>query len=90
MFRLWAREIKDNKPVKDTEVIDESGDTRTHKVFNALDEVCRRFDLSRPIWLDINIKEFKKYGRTKFRGDSFINEIEFDYLEIRILEEDDF
>lgn len=88
MFKLWARTIKNNKPIMDTDVVDDSDETRTHKVFNALDEICRRFDLARPIWLDVNIREFQKNGRTRFRADNFINDIEFDYLEIRIMEDD--
>jgi len=88
VFKLWAREIKDNKPIKDTDIVDGSDDTRTHKVFNALNEVCTRFELSRPIWLDSNVKEFQKRSRTRFGADNFIDEIDFDYLEIRILEED--
>ena len=45
MFRLWAKEFKDNRMLRDTVIEDGSSDTRTHKVFHALDEVCYRFDL---------------------------------------------
>lgn len=88
MFRLWAREFKENHILKDTQVIDGSDETRTHKIFNALDKVCIEFDLSKPIWLDSNIETFKKSNRTRFGADNFIDEIDFDYLEIEILEED--
>lgn len=71
----------------DTVYTEESDDTRTHKIFRGLDEICREFDLGRPIWLDHNISEFKRLNRTRFRQDSFIEEIEFDCLEIQILEE---
>ena len=37
MFRLWGKEFKDNHMIKDTTICDDSGDTRTHKIFNALD-----------------------------------------------------
>ena len=62
-------------------------DTRTHKVFHTLDELCREFDLGRPIWLERNIREFQRHSKTRFHQDSFIEEIDFDYLEIQILEE---
>ena len=39
MFRLWAKELKDNRMLRDTVICDESEDTRTEKVFGALDEV---------------------------------------------------
>ena len=52
MFRLWGKEFKDNRMLRDTVICDETDDTRTHKIFNALDEICYEFDLSKPIWLD--------------------------------------
>ena len=54
MFRLWGKEFKDNHMIRDTTICDDSDDTRTHKIFNALDEICYEFDLSKPIWLDVN------------------------------------
>lgn len=88
MFRLWAKIFRDNRMLQDTVVEDSSNDTRTHKVFNALDEVCARFDLSHPIWLDATINEFKRHDKARFRQDNFIDTIDFDYLEIHIIEED--
>ena len=39
--------------------------------------------------LDKNIKEFKKMDKTRFDSDNFIEEIDFDYLEIHVIEEDE-
>ena len=88
MFRLWAKEFKDNRMVKDMMVEDGSSETRTHKIFNAIDKVCYAFDLSKPIWLEANIAEFKKISKVRFRSENFIDEIDFDYLEIHVIEED--
>lgn len=88
MFRLWARTFRDNHMLQDTCIADDSKDTRTHKVFRALDEVCYQFDLGKPIWLDMNISDFKRHNKTRFTRDNFIETIEFDYLEIQIIEED--
>ena len=88
MFRLWAREFKDNHMICDTVVESDSDDTRTHKIMDALGEACVRFDLARPIWLDTNIAEFKSTAKTRFRRDSFVEDIDFDYLEIQVIEED--
>lgn len=88
MFRLWAKEFKDNRMLMDTVVEDNSDDTRTHKIFHALEEVCLRFDLSKPIWLDATVSDFKRHNKTRFSQDNFIEEISFDYLEIQVLEED--
>lgn len=88
MFRLWAKEFKDNHMLKDTVIADSSDDTRTHKVFRALDEVCYQFDLGKPIWLDSTIQDFKRHDKARFTQDNFIESIDFDYLEIHVIEED--
>lgn len=88
MFRLWAKTWKDNRMLADTVICDDSSDTRTHKVFRALEEVCYTFDLSKPIWLDSNIEEFRRHAKARFYQDSFIDSIDFDFLEIQVIEED--
>lgn len=88
MFRLWARTFKDNHMIQDTVVCDDSTDTRTHKVFHAIEEICYAFDLGKPIWLDSTIAEFKRHDKVRFTADNFIEAIDFDYLEIQVIEED--
>lgn len=88
MFRLWARTFKDNHMLQDTVICDDSEDTRTHKVFHAIEEVCYTFDLGKPIWLDSTIAEFKRHDKARFTADNFIETIDFDYLEIQVIEED--
>ncbi|MCD8196546.1 MAG: hypothetical protein LUE24_05195 [Lachnospiraceae bacterium] len=88
MFRVWGKIIKDNHLLKDITTCDDSADTRTHKVFRALDDICRAFDLGKPIWLDSNIREFQRHTRTRFRQDSFVEQIDFDFLEFHVIEED--
>lgn len=87
MFELWAKTVKNNKVIKDTVITLEDRDTRTHKIFKALEEACIQFDLERPIWLEMNVEQFKRNKRTRFRQDNFIESIPFDYLEICILKE---
>ena len=88
MFRLWGKIWKDNHLLKDTVICDDSEDTRTHKVFHAIEEACYEFDLGKPIWLDSTISEFKRHDKARFTADNFIESIEFDYMEIQIIEED--
>lgn len=88
MFRLWAKIIKDNHLLRDTVICDGSADTRTHKVFHAIEEVCYQFDLGKPIWLDSTITEFKRHDKARFTADNFIESIDFDYLEIQVIEGD--
>ena len=88
MFRGWGKLFKDNRMLKDLTVCDDSQDTRTHKVLHALDEMCYAFDLSKPIWLDSNVREFQRHAKTRFRQDSFVDEVDFDFLEFQVIEED--
>lgn len=88
MFRLWAKIFKDNRMLQDTQIIDDGDDTRTHKIFHALDEICYQFDLGKPIWLDATVNEFKRHSKARFTQDNFIEHIDFDYLEIHVIEED--
>ena len=88
MFRIWAKEFENNHMIKDLVVEDGSDDTRTHKVFRALDEICSQFDLGKPIWLDATIHDFKRHDKARFTQDNFIETIDFDYLEIHVIEED--
>lgn len=88
-MNIWFKIIKDNRLQRDTSIEDHSDDTRTHKIFRALDQVCHEFDLSSPIWLDTTVNDFKRHAKARFYQDSFIDSIDFDYLEIQVLEEDD-
>ena len=88
MFRLWARTFKDNHMLRDTVICDERPETRTHKVFDALEAVCYQFDLGKPIWLDANIKDFKKHDKTRFTSDNFIESRDFYYKEKKVIAED--
>ncbi len=88
MFRLWAKEFKENRMIKDIVIEDNLDDTRTHKIFRALEEICLQLDLGKPIWLEATVSDFKRHSKTRFTQDNFIEEIEFDYLEIQVIEED--
>lgn len=89
MFRMWGKVFHDNHLIQDY-VIEKPNlnVSRTHKVFQSLEELASQFDLPVPIWLDSNIKEFKRGSKTRFYQDSFVESIDFDYLEIQIIEED--
>lgn len=87
-MRIWFKIMKDNHLLQDTTITDDSDDTRTHKIFRALEQACYEFDLGRPIWLDANVNEFKRNAKTRFRKESFVESIEFDFLEMHVIEED--
>ena len=90
MFRMWGKLFKENRLLADSTVCNDDPEmSRTKKVFSALDTFCADFDLSTPIWLDTNIREFKLHSKTRFHQDNFVETIDFDYLEIQVLEEDE-
>ena len=88
MFKMWAKTFHNTHMIKQTVITDDRDETRTHKVFDSIDKICEEFDLSRPIWLNKNIEDFKHFSKVRFDQDSFIDTIDFDYLEIQMLEED--
>lgn len=88
MFRLWAKIWKENHLIKDITICNSDADTRTHKVMKGLAESCLNFDLPNPIWLESTIADFKRNSKCRFGQDSFIEPIDFDFLEIHIIEED--
>ena len=69
MFRLWEKIFKDNHMLRDTVIEDDRNDTRTHKIFDSLDQICYDFALGNPIWLDSNIQEFKRHSKTRLYQD---------------------
>ena len=88
MFRLWGKLITGNHLIRDIVVEEPSERNRTAKVFSGLEEIARAFDLAVPIWLDKNIRDFRRVSKTRFTRDSFVEQIDFDYLEIQVIEED--
>ncbi len=88
MFRMWGKIFKDNHLLKDTVIcISDYSLTRTQMVFKSLTDICYEFDLGEPIWLDSNVCDFQRHAKTRFNQDNFIEHIDFDFLEIHIIEE---
>ena len=74
-MRIWFKMMKNNHLLRDTTITDESDETRTHKVFHALEEVCYEFDLGKPIWLEANVNEFKRHAKTRFTRIVLLNRL---------------
>lgn len=89
MFRMWCKIFKDNHLIQDTVIVQNSPDkSRTAKVLDSLSEACHAMDLAVPVWLDSTISEFKRHDKARFFADNFIEQVDFDYLEIHVIEED--
>ena len=78
MFRLWGKIFSNNRLINDITISNDDRElNRTRKIYQALDDICYEFDLSKPIWLDKNIEEFKRHDKTRFHQDNFIDSIDF-------------
>lgn len=88
-MRIWCKLFKSNHLLKDAVI--ENYDmslSRTSKVYDSLEKACYELDLEKPMWLDKNKREFIRHARTKFTQDNFIEEIDFDYFDFQVIEED--
>ena len=90
MFRMWCKLFDDRGHlIKDTVIKNADSDlNRTRKIFAAIHDACYEFDLAEPIWLDSNVSEFQRHSKVRFTKDNFVEDIEFAYMEIEVIEED--
>lgn len=90
MFRLWCKLFdSSNHMIKDMVAVnDDPKLNRTKKIFDGIKEACYEFDLSEPVWLDSNIADFKRHSKVRFTSDNFIDDIDFSYMEVQVIEED--
>ena len=83
MPRLWAKIIQKQRIERQA-----TYDCRFDEVEEALTELCREFDIPRPIWLDKHFREYEAFQRTRFLPEHFMEEVPFQRLEIEYLEDD--
>jgi len=90
MFKMWCKLYNENNRLINDIVIENPNQqlNRTKKIFDAIHDACYTFDLSEPIWLDANVRDFKKHAKVRFNQDNFIEAITFSYMEIQVIEED--
>ena len=78
--RLWSRMMKQQRIIRQ-ETIEIVGDD----IESAFLEICRRFDVQRPLQLPKHNREFEKFGRTFFAKEHFTESIDFDRLELELI-----
>ena len=78
--RLWGRIIVANRIARQETVEIENDDIK-----EAFLEICRRFDVQRPIQLPKHNREFEKFGRTFFSKEHFTESVDFQKLELELL-----
>ncbi|MDL2206537.1 hypothetical protein LJC33_06485 [Eubacteriales bacterium OttesenSCG-928-N13] len=55
----------------------------------SLRELAKDMDLPMPIWLNKHENEWKQYGRTAFLPEHFIEDVDFEQMEIEFLDDTD-
>ena len=83
MARLWARIISKNRIIRQATV-----NAAFEDADDALTELCRDFDIPKPLWLNKHDREFDEFRRTAFLPEHFMEEVPFQRLEIEYLEDD--
>lgn len=88
MFRMWGKIYRENRLLKDTVISNcDYSMSRTAMIFDSVGKICYQFDLEYPIWLDATVEDFKRHSKTRFTQDNFIERLDFDFLEIQVIEE---
>ena len=89
-MRIWFKIFDDtNHLLKDTVIEDNRNSVnRTKKILDSLNRACSQFDLPEPIWLNVNVTDFKRLSKTNFLQDNFIEAIDFAKLEMEVMSED--
>ncbi len=85
-MRLWGIIRKKQKMIGQYTVALASADTSA--VWEAMDEILHKLDLSRPVILSKHESEWENYGRTAFLPQDFIESVPFDRFEIELLTDD--
>ncbi len=78
---LWVRIIRHHRTAEQITVPCGREDPE-----DALAEACHALDLSRPLWLEKNQREWNEFGQTRFLPDSFLETVHFDRLEIEFID----
>lgn len=83
MTQLWARAIRKQRIVRSETAPLERDDLQA-----ALDELCTKLDLPRPMLLGKHEREWAQFGLTSFTADHFVEHIPYDRLEVERIDAD--
>ena len=80
---LWVRTIRHNRIDRQL-----TEPCLRDDPIEALSEACQKLDISRPLWLDKNQREWEEFGQTRFLPDAFMDAVDFQRLEIEYIDPD--
>lgn len=87
MYKLWAKKIKSNKIIDSIVVKNKEDISLEQKRDKCLKEICKKLDISVPVWLKKHDFEFSQFKYVIFYSQDFIDEIDFDKLEIELIDD---
>ncbi len=87
MYRLWGKIIKKDHIIESLDVSTEKDASIDIKRKECFEKICYKLDLSIPMWLEKHTKEFNKFKRATFFADDFIDDVDFDKLEIDLIDD---
>ncbi len=87
MYKLWAKKIKNNSITASLNIKNNEPISMDEKRDKCIREICQKFDLSVPVWLKKHEDDFIQYKYVTFYPDDFVDEIDFDKLEIDLIDD---
>lgn len=84
-MKVWARLRRDNKTIGQyvAEVAAKSA-SEVENWSEPFSEICRELNLARPVVLKKHIRDLEEFGHTAFRPGDFMENVDFDRLEIEL------
>ena len=80
---LWVRTIRRHRMDRQLTIPCGRDDPQ-----DALQEACQQLDISVPLWLDKNQRDWEDFGQTRFLPDAFMDAVPFERLEIEFIDPD--
>lgn len=88
MYKLWAKKIKNSNIIDSIVVKNKEEISSIEKRDKCLKEICQKLDLSVPPWLKKHDLEFSQFKYVTFYPQDFVDEVDFDKLEIELIDND--
>lgn len=88
MYKLWAKQIKNNRIINSVVAENKDNISVEEKRGKCIDEICKKFDLGIPVWLKSHDMDFSQFNYVVLYPGDFIDEIDFDKLEIELIDDE--
>ena len=90
MLRVWGKLWKNSRIVHQwTANNDERNLDEETRFDSCVEEILYHLDLPKPIWLEQNFRDMKRFGKTEFREEHFVEHFPYAMLELDVIETDE-